>query len=673
MPSTSLPGAAPARRVRPHVPLLILAGLVLASVLASPAAAASESGTFEIDLPAGSQTLVLVICVLYFLAVLGFGAVFGRFATDTNDFFYSGQKFPWWLVTASMIATGIGSYSFLKYAQAGFNHGLGSTMTYLNDWFVMPFFMFGWLPIIYFSRVRSIPEYFERRFNWLVRYLAVVVILGYMLYYIGYNLFTIGLAIQGITGIGIWTSVLACTVIIGAYVTFGGQTAVIFTDLIQGVMLYLAGAVVLVGGVIWLGGFDAFWGWLPPEYRSPLTPVNTNPSLGTANTFWGEGIAGSIAFTFLNQGFIMRYLAVKSVNEGRKAALANVVFLLPLSAIVVSCAGWIGRAMVTKGAAEGVVPFELADTYHTFTTVLWTVMHQNVYVFGFIMAALLAALMSTVDTLINACAAVGVNDLYRRFVRRDHDEKHYLVVARWISAGATGVGLLLVWLFTTMQADLFNLHYKGIMVIIPAMVTVIFMGAFWPRFNAIAASVAMIGGSAINLLSVKYPQWIAPLSDFVLASPPEGTEPNYSLFRGLFGVVVTTVIGVVTALVTAPPPPEKTRGLTVFSLDRAMAMFKEGIPNFRRGQRTKVSGLGLQVDAAAAGTVRVPQSVMADLAIGEGDLVHVSDERWWLGGIRSVQLPAGPAAPDETVMVDTAAVEKGSLLPQRLVQVEKIF
>lgn len=654
------------------LPLLILVATLLLAAAATPAAAASESGSFEIDLPAGSQTLVLVICVLYFLAVLAFGAVFGRFSTDTNDFFYSGQKFPWWLVTASMIATGIGSYSFLKYAQAGFNHGLGSTMTYLNDWFVMPFFMFGWLPIIYFSRVRSIPEYFERRFNWLVRYMAVVVILSYMLYYIGYNLYTIGLAIEGITGIGIWTSVLVCTVIIGAYVTFGGQTAVIFTDLIQGIMLYLAGAVVLVGGMIWLGGADAFWGWLPPEFRSPLTPVNANPSLGTANTFWGEGIAGSIAFTFLNQGFIMRYLAVKSVNEGRKAALANVVFLLPLSAIVVSCAGWIGRAMVTKGTAEGVIPFELADTYHTFTTVLWTVMNQNVYVFGFIMAALLAALMSTVDTLINACAAVGVNDLYRRFVRTERSEKHYLAVARWISVGATAIGLLLVWLFSTMQDDLFNLHYKGIMVIIPAMVTVIFMGAFWPRFNAKAASVAMIAGSLLNLLSVKYTSWITPLSDLVLASPPEGTEPNYALFRGLFGVVVTTVIGIVVTLFTAPPPPEKTRGLTVFSLGEAMARFKDGVPNFRRGRRGHVAGLALAV-AGAGGRVCLPRQVMDDLAVEEGDLVHVSDDRWWLGGIRSVQVPAGPAADAAAVVIDPDAARKGSLLSDRPVRVEKIF
>jgi SSS family solute:Na+ symporter len=651
---------------------LALAVPGLCAVSAAPAWAASETGSFEISLPPGAQAVVLIICVIYFLAVLGFGAVFGRFAKDTNDFFYSGQRFPWWLVTASMIATGIGSYSFLKYAQAGYNHGLSSTMTYLNDWFVMPFFMFGWLPIIYFSRVRSIPEYFERRFNWLVRYLAVVVILGYMLYYIGYNLYTIGLAIEGITGIGIWTSVLVCTVIIGFYVTFGGQTAVIFTDLVQGAMLYLAGGVVLAGGLIWLGGFGEFWGWLPVEFRSPLPHINANPSLATGNTFWGEGIAGSIAFTFLNQGFIMRYLAAKSVNEGRKAAVANVVVLLPISAVVVSCAGWIGRAMVAKGAAEGIVPFELENTYHTFTTVLWTVMHENVLVFGFIMAALLAALMSTVDTLINACAAIGVNDLYRRFVRTEHSERHYLHVARIVSVAATGIGLLLVWLFSTMQEDLFNLHYKGIMVIIPAMVTTIFMGAFWPRYNSAAASISLILGSLINLASVTFPRWIDPLSRAVLAYPPDG-EPNHSLFRGLFGVVVTAVIGVVVTLFTPAPARTKTDGLTVYSLGEAMRRFKNGIPNFKRGRRGAVTGVLLEPDADAGDTVRLPHPVMEQLAIEEGDLVYVADARWWLGGLRSIQLHAGVPMTDGKVGLSLRSIDHGSLVAGRPLKVEKIF
>ena len=94
----------------------------------------------------------------YFILITGFGTYFSRFSKNINDFFFSGQRFAWWLAAASMVATGIGSYSYLKYSEQGFNTGMSSAMTYTNDWFIVPFFMFGWLPIIYFARVQIDPR-----------------------------------------------------------------------------------------------------------------------------------------------------------------------------------------------------------------------------------------------------------------------------------------------------------------------------------------------------------------------------------------------------------------------------------------------------------------------------------------------------------------------------------
>jgi len=106
---------------------------------------------------AGSSPIFWVIVLGYFALVLGFGGYFAKFNRNTNDFFFGGRRFSWWLITMSIVATGVGSHSFLKYSSKGFEHGLSSSMTYLNDWFFMPLFMFGWLPIIYYMRVRSIP------------------------------------------------------------------------------------------------------------------------------------------------------------------------------------------------------------------------------------------------------------------------------------------------------------------------------------------------------------------------------------------------------------------------------------------------------------------------------------------------------------------------------------
>ena len=93
------------------------------------------------------------IMVFYFLMILIIGTYFGRQQKTVKDFFFGGQRFSWWLITFSLIATTIGSYSFVKYSRVAYSYGFGSSQTYLNDWIWLPLLLFGWLPILYFSRI----------------------------------------------------------------------------------------------------------------------------------------------------------------------------------------------------------------------------------------------------------------------------------------------------------------------------------------------------------------------------------------------------------------------------------------------------------------------------------------------------------------------------------------
>ena len=102
------------------------------------------------------------IMIGYFVLMLIIGTWFGRNNKNTKDFFFGGQRFSWWLISFSLVATTVGSYSFVKYSKVAFGYGIASSQTYMNDWFWMPLLVFGWLPILS-SRVVSIPEYFERR------------------------------------------------------------------------------------------------------------------------------------------------------------------------------------------------------------------------------------------------------------------------------------------------------------------------------------------------------------------------------------------------------------------------------------------------------------------------------------------------------------------------------
>ncbi|RME15967.1 MAG: sodium:solute symporter family protein [Bdellovibrio sp.] len=628
-----------------------------------------------VHIPPQSVAIIALVAVLYIVVITAFGGYFARFNSTINDFFYSGNRFAWWLPTASMVATGIGSYSFLKYSEQGYRTGMSSSLTYMNDWFIVPFFIFGWLPIVYFSRVKSIPEYFEKRFNKLARYISMVIILAYMFFYIGYNLYTIGVAFEGMFGVPQKYSVPLVALFLGVYVTFGGQTAVIFTDLFQGIMLYLAGGIAIIAGLSVLGGLGEFWSWLPVSHRLPFVHLTDNPKFNTAGLFWGEALAGSIAYTFMNQGFIMRYLTIKSVNECRKAAFFNILVTLPLSAIVVGGVGWIAKALITKQAAlggplPGIGMIEITNTFHTFIIVCWETVKHNPWIFGFVVAALMAALMSTIDTFINACAAIGIYDLYKPLVNPHASDEHYLKAARWASAIATVIGLFLVVLFHGQKQSLMSLHYKGIMIIIPSIVTTIFLGAFWSRFNSVAACTSMIVGSLVTVFTVYFPDMIAPLSKFV-GGPVNG---EYIYMRALFGMVLTGTIGVIVTLFTSPAPKKKVKGLTIDTLKEAIIKYKGGEPHFEVGE--KLRRLNVKINNKLdIDQVAVSSANMDRLKAQEGDMIYVEDSRWWLGGLRShhVKVVEDKSLSDGDVSMSDSTFKEAYLLEGRPVTLEKIF
>ena len=601
-----------------------------------------------------------VIIFGYFALVLGFGSFFARYNKTTQDFFFSGRRFSWWLITMSIVATGVGSHSFLKYSSKAYEHGFSSTMTYMNDWFFMPMFLFGWLPIVYYTKIRSIPDYFQRRFNSGVRVLATIAILGYMIGYIAIGFLTMGKTLEPLLGLDLYTIIFIVAIISGIYITFGGQTAVIFTDLAQGFILIFAGILIFLMGVNYVGGFSAFWNALSPEFKLPLAHFNHPANFNFVGIFWQDGVAGSVGFLFMNQGLIMRFMACKSVHEGRKAAAFNVLVLLPISTIVVSNAGWTGKAIsiVTPEAWNAATKLD-----HVFTQVAYLITGSEV-VFAFVIAAVAAALMSTVDTLINAVAAVVINDVYRPLVK-GKDDKHYLKIAMIVSAGATVLGAVSTIFFNNFPT-LYEAHGFFHSTMTPPLVVAIFLGIFWKRYNTPAALATFLGGAVLMAIGSKYPEiFISPFDHGIEFNP----DRPYSYIRALYNTLVCAGSGVIVGLLTTPPTDMKTEGLTVWSLDKTREFFKGSAPNDRPGQSIKVQWALKEGDKDTVGFSINDMEVMA---ADVGDLVYLADERKWLGGLKSIHSVYGdPHAEDGTVYITQAHVEMGMFDPERKLCAEK--
>jgi len=583
----------------------------------------------------------ILICYVFF--VLGAGLFFARNNKSTEDFFFGGRRFSWWLIAMSMLATGVGSHSFAKYASKGFEYGFSSTMTYMNDWFFMPLLLFGWIPIIYYMKVNSIPEYFQRRFNSTVRNLSTFTMLLYLVGYIGIGLLALGSLLQPILGWEINTIIIVVAVISGIYVSLGGQTAIIFTDFIQGIILLFAGLLIFGLGIAYLGGFDSFWNNLSIANKLPLADFNSPPDFNFAGIFWQDGIVGSVGFAFMNQAVIMRFLAARSVVHARRATIINVLVLLPIATVAVSNSGWIARAITNTS------PDIIAETTNPngIFTVVAGIVSGSEAIFAFLVAAVVAALMSSLDSQINASAAVAVNDIYTP-LSKNPSEKTRLRVAMFTSLLVTFIGIQAAFLFSK-YGTIYEAHGAFHSVVTPPMVTVIFLGIFWKRFSSRAAVLTFVVGAIFILLGIEYPKiFVQPFShgiEFVDAKP-------WSYIRALYNVFACVSIGIIATLFTKPPKNyDRIKGLTIWTIKDGPQYFKGSDVNKNAGITIQFSGAEVEVTQKDNNEVSLPKNYMDKIKGNKGDLIYISDHRWYLGGLKSTHARLGSVPDNNKVNV----------------------
>ena len=584
---------------------------------------------------------VILVCYVFF--VLGAGLFFARNNKSTEDFFFGGRRFSWWLIAMSMLATGVGSHSFAKYASKGFEYGFSSTMTYMNDWFFMPLLLFGWIPIIYYMKVNSIPEYFQRRFNSTVRNLSTFTMLLYLVGYIGIGLLALGSLLQPILGWEINTIIIVVAVISGIYVSLGGQTAIIFTDFLQGIILLFAGLLIFGLGIAYLGGFDLFWNNLSITNKLPLADFNSPPDFNFAGIFWQDGVVGSVGFAFMNQAVIMRFLAARSVVHARRATIMNVLVFLPIGTIAVSNSGWVARAIANTS------PDVIAETTNPngIFTVVAGIVSGSEAIFAFLVAAVVAALMSSLDSQINASAAVAVNDIYTP-LSKNPSEKTRLRVSMFTSLLVTFIGIQAAFLFSK-YGTIYEAHGAFHSVVTPPMVTVIFLGIFWKRFSSRAAVLTFILGGIFILLGIEYPKtFVQPFShgiEFVEEKP-------WSYIRALYNVFACVSIGIIVTLFTKPPKNyDKIKGLTIWTIKDGPQYFKGSDVNKNAGITIQFSGAEVEVTQKDNNEVSLPKNYMDKIKGNKGDLIYISDHRWYLGGLKSTHARLGSVSDNNKVTV----------------------
>ena len=433
----------------------------------------------------------------------------------------------------------------------------------------------------------------------------------------------------------------------------------------------------------------------------------------------------------MNMGLVMRFMATKSVDEGRKAAAFNILFMLPLSAIVVGNAGWIAKA-ISITSPDVIPPNTNPDA--VFVVVANIISHPGV--FGFIMAALTAALMSTVDTLLNATAAVYINDIHRpakkwlskKVQTWKEEDKQELSAARIATALFTVMGVLAVIPFSAFPT-VYEAHGFFHSTLTPPLVVAIFLGVFWRKFTNASVIATFVVGVALMVLGMYYPK---PLIQIFAHGTEYDAKHPYTYIGALYNLFVCVFVGVITTLTRDQQkkivekiktnPNHKsfmtgltflsgalfvmivfnvaslpilliltaimlvivvissnyyskyseathTEGLTVWGIAKAKETFKGSKVNERDGETIKVKWV---LKESEDDLMYFSKTDMLKMAADPGDLVYVSDARKIFGGLKSCHSTFGaPHDEDGIVYISQEHIDQGQFVKGKTLTAEK--
>lgn len=402
-----------------------------------------------------------LVLLVYLALMLGMGLYFSRRNVSTEEYFLGGRRFSGWVIGLSLVGTSISSITFLAYPGDAFKT---AWLRFLpNLMLPVGVFVAAWLFLPRFRRGGAISayEFLEQRYGPSVRVYGALAFIVAQLVRVSTILYLLGLLIQQVAGLDPVTAVCVAGLVVSLYTVVGGIDAVIWTDVVQTLVLLLGGALCLYIVIDLLpGGLATIWtearaaGKLSAaEYRDGvLEPVGWGLSLShkTATMMLVLGLTNWLTEYSSNQNTVQRFCAARNLREARRGLLVCAVSSLPIWAFYM----FLGTSLwVFFQHFPSEVPAEILNGSRKAEEILpYFAMHYLPSgALGLVLAAALAAAMSSLDSSINSVTTVSVTDIYRRHLAPGRSDRHYLRVAWGI---AVVVSLLMVaGALTIMRAE----------------------------------------------------------------------------------------------------------------------------------------------------------------------------------------------------------------------------
>jgi SSS family solute:Na+ symporter len=448
-----------------------------------------------------------VVLVAYLLGLVAIGLLFARREKNTNDFFLAGKRIPWWAAGISIFATQLSAITFVS----------TPAVAYATDWLVLPgkamILLMAPVVVIYFLpffcrlNITSAYEYLERRFNLAVRLFGSASFIAFQLVRMAVVIFLPALALSTITGINVYACILIMGVLSTLYTVIGGMEAVIWTDVLQ--------TVVLIGGMLIaifivaseVGGFGAV---LDVASEDGKTRLWSSSMSFTDLTTWSL-ILGSFALQFgpyaTDQSVIQRYLTTKDEAAAARGIWLNGLMAIPVGIVFMA----LGTCLYVffKSHPE-LLPLGMQNDE---VLPLFVSGQLPAGLSGLVIAGIFAASMSSLDSSMHSIATACTVDWYRRF-KPDVSDASCLRFARLLTIvlGTTAVASACLLVSFDIQS-LWFFFQKSLGLISSGLVGVFLLGIFTRR----ASAAGVLIGAAASIAALVYVTWFSPLHFYLYA------------------------------------------------------------------------------------------------------------------------------------------------------------
>jgi SSS family solute:Na+ symporter len=477
--------------------------------------------------PALEVSAAAVAAFLVYLAMLvGIGVWTARTSSaGLSEFFLGGRKMNRFVVALSAVVSGRSSWLLLGVTGMAFSMG-ASALWAVAGYTIVEALLF----VFYAPRLRrftehydaiTIPDFFAARFDDRggLRVVLAAVILTFMVAYVAAQFVGGGKAIGASFGLQPGTGILLTAGIVLGYTVLGGFIAVSLTDTVQAVFMLVALLVLPWIAIADFGGWSAMMAELAAVDAGLPSPVAL--SLGAGLGFAGIGL-GSPG----NPHILVRYMSIASARQLRFAAVVGTVWnvLMGAGAVLI---GMVGRAYMND-----VAMLPLADPENIFPVLAQE--HLPAVVFGVVVAAIFAAIMSTADSQLLVAASTVVRDVYEKVVRRGRplSQRRLVVLSRAVVTALVLLALVLGWAADDLVFWLVLFAWAGLGA---ALGPTSILALFWPRTTRAGVFAGLITGT---------------LTTFVWYFTPALKGALYELIPAFAAGLVATVV---VSLMTRPP------------------------------------------------------------------------------------------------------------------------